>query len=236
MGAINLSNSKARNAQVVTTSVTIPLRVRYLDEQGRQVITKRVLKATLDRDVESLLKQAGGPEQLAEEMITDDPEIDLEHFGMFLRDTSRVYVNPERAILHQIAQWEVVHAPDGTVKDRRPRKAAIPNVATETPLKWSGRLVKKSEVYRKVVFASKMQIVHDAGLTYDFLHGIAKELEEKESLLVIGAGPKANEPLVFRAGSTPMRGFLEGRTQGDKYALVLHLSNMELKAPESAGK
>jgi hypothetical protein len=62
---------------------------------------------------------------------------------------------------------------------------------------------------------------------------MAKELEEKESLLLVGAGAKSNQPLVFRRGGSSYRGFLEGRTDGDRYALILHLSNMELKAPEA---
>ena len=94
--------------------------------------------------------------------------------------------------------------------------------------------MKKSEVYNKFVFASKSQIVHVNGLTYDFLFGIAKELEEKESLMLLGAGPKGAQPLIFHRGGTPYRGFLEGRTQGDKYCLLLHLSNMEFKVPEAA--
>ena len=49
--------------------------------------------------------------------------------------------------------------------------------------------------------------------------------------MLLGAGPKSNQPLIFRRGGTPYRGFLEGRTQGDKYCLLLHYSNIELKAP-----
>jgi hypothetical protein len=60
---------------------------------------------------------------------------------------------------------------------------------------------------------------------------MAKELEEAESLLALGAGPKSTLPLVLRRGGSQYRGFLEGRTQGDKYCLLLHLSNLELKAP-----
>ena len=41
------------------------------------------------------------------------------------------------------------------------------------------------------------------------------------------------DPLVFRRGSVPYRGFLEGRVQGDRYALLLHLSTAELKRPDS---
>ena len=91
--------------------------------------------------------------------------------------------------------------------------------------------MKKSEVYNKFVLASKLQIVHVNGLTYDFLFAMAKDLEEKQSLMLVGAGPKSALPLVFHRGGVPYRGFLEGRTQGEKYCLVLHLSNMELKAP-----
>ena len=60
---------------------------------------------------------------------------------------------------------------------------------------------------------------------------IAQELESKDSLMLLGAGPKSNQPLIIRRGGSPYRGFLEGRTQGDKYALILHFSDLELKAP-----
>ena len=61
----------------------------------------------------------------------------------------------------------------------------------ETPLTWTGKLMKKSEVYNKFVFSLKSQIVHVNGLTYDFLFGMAKELEEKESLMLMGGAALA---------------------------------------------
>jgi hypothetical protein len=63
---------------------------------------------------------------------------------------------------------------------------------------------------------------------------MARQLEAKDSLMLLGAGPKGNQPLILRRGGSPYRGFLEGRTQGDKYCLILHFSNLELKAPEEA--
>ena len=72
--------------------------------------------------------------------------------------------------------------------------------------------------------------MHVNGLTYDFLFSMAKELEQSESLLLLGAGAKGAQPLVLTRGGQQYRGFLEGRTQGKKYCLILHLSNMELKA------
>ena len=47
--------------------------------------------------------------------------------------------------------------------------------------------------------------------------------------MLVGAGPKSNQPLIFQRNGSAYRGFLEGRTQGDKYCLLLHLSNLELK-------
>ena len=101
-------------------------------------------------------------------------------------------------------------------------------------MRWSGVFINKDEACRKFVFVGKQQLVHVNGLTYDFLYAMAKELESKGSLMLLGAGPKSNQPLVFRRGGSPYRGFLEGRTQGEKYCLLLHYSNLELKAPAAA--
>jgi hypothetical protein len=235
MGSINLSNSKGRDSVVNTESVSTMLRVRWLDGKGRQAGNTRILKSTVDRDADALAQAAGGLDKVADALVKGDPEIDPETYGAFLKDTSRVYINPERRIVHKVHEWEIVRNPDGTEKERRPRKVTAQNVATEVPLKWTGKLVKKAEVYSKCVFVAKQQIVHVNGLTYDYLFAMAKELEEKQSLMIVGAGPKGNQPLVFQRGGTPYRGFLEGRTEGEKYCLILHLSNLELKAPSPAG-
>ncbi len=232
MGSINLANSNNRDAIVNTETVRTPLRVRWLDEKGRQASNFRILRCTIDRDCDELIKQAGALEKVSELLLKGDPEIDFESYGRFLSDTSRVYIDADKKIVHKVQEWEIVRNPDGTEKERRPRKVLPPNTATETPLKWSGKLMKKSEVFNKFVFATKLQIVHVNGLTFDFLFAMAKDLEEKQSLMLMGAGPKSNLPLVFQRGGTSYRGFLEGRTQGEKYCLILHLSNMELKAPE----
>ena len=55
-----------------------PLRVRWLDEQGRQAASARVLKATIDRDVSALERSAGGLDKVAQALIQGDPEFDTE--------------------------------------------------------------------------------------------------------------------------------------------------------------
>ena len=50
--------------------------------------------------------------------------------------------------------------------------------------------------------------------------------------VLVGGGQKGIEPLVMANGGTPYRAFLEGRVDGEKYALILRLTNMELKSIE----
>jgi hypothetical protein len=235
MSTINIANSKGHDAKVGSQSVLKPVKVRWLDEKGRQVQSSRLMKSDLAHGVSALESKAGGRDKISKLLVEGDPEIDMESFGSMLKDTSRVFVDPDGKIVHKVKQFEVVRNPDGTERRRNPRKPAPPNTDTETPLKWSGKLMKKKDVYNKFVFAKKRQIVHVNGLTYDFLFNMAKELEESGNLLRVAAGAKSNEPLILTKGGQKYQGFLEGRTQGDKYCLILHLSNLELKAAPPPG-
>jgi len=225
MPEINISNSSERDAVVNMESVASPLRVRWVDSKARQAMNVRLLKSTLDHDLDVLEKQFGDRDAVSQALIDGDPEINLELTGMALGGTSRVFVDGKGEIVHRVQQFEIVRDPDGNEKERRSRIL---------PLRWTGKFLKRSEVIRKFVFASKMQLTHVNGLTYDFLYAMAKDLEQRESMMLLGAGPKSNQPLILRRGSIPYRGFLEGRTQGDKYVLLLHLSNLELKSPEES--
>ena len=232
MGEINLCNSVGRDATVATESVTRQRRVRWLDEEGRQASSARLLKMPIECGIEALQEDHGDLQAVAEALIAGDPEIDMENTGRFLTETSRVYVDGHRKIIHKVRFEEVIKNPDGSERQRRPRKLLEPNLSGDVPLRWSGKFIQKDEACRKFVFSSKVQLHHINGLTYDFLFAIAKELEERDSLLLLGAGMKSNQPLILRRGGTPYRGFLEGRTDGDRYALILHYSNLELKVPE----
>ncbi len=235
MPEISLCNDAGRDAAVTMESVFKPLRVRWVDEKGRQAHSVRILKSTLDLDVAALSETHGQLEEVSKALVSGDPEVDMEIVGTLLANTSRVYVNPGRQIVHRVEQFEIVKNPDGTEREKRTRELSVKNVSEQTPLKWSGVFIKREVAIRKFLFSNKLQLFHINGLTYDFLYGISKELEEKNSLMMLGAGPKGNQPLILRRGSVPYRGFLEGRTDGDKYCLLLHLSNLELKPPEETG-
>ena len=102
---------------------------------------------------------------------------------------------------------------------------------SEIPLRWTGKFIKKDDAINRFVFTNKKQLVHVNGLTFDFLFEMAKELQKKDSLLLIRGGEKGADPVVMNRGGKPYNAFLEGRVKGESYCLILHLSNMELKKP-----
>jgi hypothetical protein len=125
---------------------------------------------------------------------------------------------------------QVVKTPDGAEKERKDLQKEQSNVNVELPILWSGKKFPIADAVKKFVFAKKYQIKHISGLTYDFLYAMAKDLHDSKSLMFIGAGAKGNEPIRITTGGEQYRGFLEGRVDGDKYCLILHLTNLELKA------
>ncbi len=231
---INLSNSAGRDAVVTTESVSPVKQIRWLDTQSRQASSVRLIKSTTHHEIDALLAQQGDLSAVAQSLVAGDPEIDLENTGRFLTETSRVYVDKNREIVRNLHFMEIVKNADGSIREERPRRLADTNISNDTPLLWSGVYIPKQVAVRKFVFSGKSQLHHVNGLTFDFLFAMAKELEERGSLMLLGAGPKSNQPLILRRGSTPYRGFLEGRTDGDRYCLLLHFSNLELKLPKSS--
>lgn len=231
MPGINLKDGRHRDALVRAEHTAETATVTFVDANGARTQSRKVLKAPASLSFERLAASAGDIDKLGLALVAGDPDTDIERVGMFLSDPSRVYVNDADEIVYQIEQVEVMRGASGEVKDRRPRRRAEPNTECEIPLTWTGRMIPKAEALRKFVFSSKLQIVHVNGLTYDFLFGMAKELADANALMLLGAGASGKEPLILRRGSTPHRGFLEGRVKGDKYLLILHLSKMELKRP-----
>lgn len=232
MPNINLSDARLRDAVVKAESTRKSRTVFYKGPNGLPAYTRKTLKGAVHQDYDSLLEKFGDNDALGKALVDGDPEIDFERDGMYLWDVSRVYINPKEELVYRIYQEEVVYNADGSVRERRPQRRLEANVDADIPLTWTGKMIPKSEAIRKFVFKTKLQIVHINGLTYDFLFEMAKELHESGSLMILGAGPKGRDPLIFRSRSVPYRAFLEGRVDGDKYILLLHLSNMELKVPE----
>jgi len=226
---INLSDSKGRNAEVIFKSIAKKPLVKTVTAEGKATQTVRVLKSTVENSYDRLLKNLGNDEAIAEALMATDPEFNPQLTGLFVSETSKVYINTDLKPVFKIQKTEAVHLPDGTLKEERTPKETIANILAEFPVKPAGKFLPKKEVYNKFVFSKKYQITHINGLTFDFLFEMAKELHEQDALMLLVGGEKGNEPLVFQDGGKTYRAFLEGRIKDKTYILLMHLSNLELK-------
>jgi len=226
---IHIADAKGRDAEIIFNSKPKKPTVKLVTEKGDEVQTLRVLKGAIKNSYEGMSKSIGEGEAIAQAMITSDPEIDLNLTGRFINGSSRVYIDQDLKPVSRITKKEIVRYPDETEKEERIPKELLANILAEVAVK-PGKLFPKKDMYNKLVFAKKYQLHHINGLTFDFLFEMAKDLHEKESIMMIGGGAKGNEPLVFQDGGKTYRAFLEGRVKDNTYVLLLHLSNLELKS------
>jgi hypothetical protein len=228
MRKINISNELKRDAEVAYGTTFRREAPSYRTASGCEVTNVRRLKATMATS-EAALAAAYG-DGLADALVNGDPEVDMQLAGLSLEGLKRVYVTPGQKVAYGATLSEHVYLPDGTEKEVRPETATAANIALEgVPVRWTGKLIPKEKAMRMFMFKKSYQVQHVNGLTYDFLYEMAKKLSDAKAMMLVGAGPKGADPLVMSGGGTPYRAFLEGRVEGDKYALILRLTNLELK-------
>ena len=226
---INIADLKGRNSEITFSGISDKPTIKTVTKEGKPIRTLRVLKFPASKGFEGLMKRFGDAEKIADAILKEDPEIDLYLSGKFIESSSKLYLDKNLKPVYKIKKIEKVYKPDKSLIEERAVKETVSNVLLEAPIRMSGKLFPKKDLIQKFVLGKKYQLSHNNGLTFDFLYSIAKELEDSKSLMLIGAGTKGLEPLVFQDGGKAYRAFLEGRTNGDKYCLIIHLSNMELK-------
>ncbi len=229
MQGINIANEKKRDAEVGLEAKPHKPTVHMVLSDGRDRRNVKMLKQTLDLSEDSLVDKYGDLVSVGDAIIEGNPEVDIEIVGKFLEKTRKLYMNKDNKIAYRVNLVQIVRNPDGTEKERKDYVKRPSNISVELPVQWTGKKFPKEAAIKKFVFSRKYQIRHVSGLTYDFLYDMAKDLHESKSLMLVGTGAKGNEPLVVTTGGESYRGFLEGRIDGEKYCLILHLTNMELK-------
>lgn len=231
--AFHIANSGKRDAEVAVEQQVCRSGIKTVLSSGEEKTTVKVLKNTIDYEYEALLgKYDGQPGALEEALLATDPEIDKETVGRKLRHTHKLYVDQDHRIAYRINLFQVVYDPEGKETARHDINRLPANINSETPLRWTGKRFDKSLAVRRFVFSRKYQIRHINGVTFDFLYNMAKELQEGKSMVLIGAGTRGTDPILLTRGGQPYRGFLEGRVEKDRYILILHLSDIELKGIE----
>lgn len=225
---IHLSNSRRRDAQVVFEARPAVSAVRAVLPSGEEPFGVRMIKTTTE--IETRLAAYGSAAELAAALVDADPDVDMQTTGRELRRTHRLYVDARYRIVYHVNFFQVVRSATGEVRERRDLTKVAGNVNGMVPLRWTGRMVPRGEALRRYVFTHNYQLRHVDGATFDFLYDMARLLDRAGAMVLIGAGKGGNDPILLSRGGQPYRGFLEGRIEGEKYCLIFHLSDMELKA------
>lgn len=230
---ISIMDAKKRDAQIEVESVKKKEKVVWVGPDGEPARHQRLVKGTEKTSYEALLDAHKTPEDVGTALIEGDPEIDLGQVGRRLAHTSRVYLGPKGNVLYVARILKVIYDAKGEETSREDFVDVEATVGEELPpISWSGRLMPIGDVIRRFAFVRKLQLRHVNGLTFDFLYEMAQTLEAAGKIMHVRAGQKGKEPLIFQTNGTPFHGFLEGRTEGDGYRLVLHLSNLEIKSTQ----
>lgn len=225
---IHISDDRKRDAQVAFDAQPVPDTLRHVLPSGEEPHGVRVVKTTAAME-RGLGERYGTPEALLAACADGDPDVNMEVTGRKLRRTRRLFVDAEYRIAYHVNLYRVIRNPDGTERERRELTKVPGNVNGRIPLRWTGRMFGRAEALRRFVFTRNYQLRHVNGATFDFLFNMAKELDQSDAMVLIGAGPKGADPILLSRGGQPYRGLLEGRVDGDKYCLILHLTDIEMK-------
>ncbi|MEZ4466615.1 MAG: hypothetical protein R3F43_19750 [bacterium] len=230
---IHLSNAASRDATVAFTGLR-PAAPPRPGLPGKDIRFVRYLATSEAGRHEALQARFG--EDYAQALVDADPEVDVDQVGRRIGRTDTVYLSASGDVLYAPPSVvEILLGPDGAEKERRAPDDREANINDEAiPLRWTGRKLKIAQVVGGFVIHRTVQIRHVDGLSYDYLFAMAKELAGEGAMVMIGGGAKGRDPLIFSTNGSPYRGFLEGRVDGERHQLLLHLSAMELKRPVGA--
>lgn len=230
---LHVTNSGGRNTTVSVKAPRPPTPHRLALSDG-PVSFQRFLAAG-EHGLDDALTEALGAEY-GEALRDGDPEVDFEVVGRSVGPTDQVFLSSQGEVLYASPRIvEIIFDPDGSERERREPEEVAPTVDSELPARWTGRKIPQRDAVRRFAFRRTLQLMHVDGLTYDYLFGMAKELSDEGVMVRLGGGTSGKEPLILQHNGSPYQGFLEGRVQGDRYQLLLRLTNMELKRRRDAG-
>jgi len=229
---IRLADHRSRDATCGLLPVRLPDARRWQDLAGQPVHALRRVRATAATHPEALLVQYLDPDDLAQALIAGDPEWDPRALGRPTGPCTRGYLDGDGQPCYAPQWTERRSDGEGTASVRRPVPTRSANLVPATPPVWSGVLLPRQELVRRVAFVRAYQVVHGDALQFDFLYDLAQYLQQRQVMVQVGSGRQGHGPLVCEQNGRPYRGFLDGRVQGEAMRLVLYLAAGELTMPE----
>jgi len=217
----------------------VPCRARDFtsvrNEAGEPLGVTPRLKATAETHPEALVARWSDPADLARALIAGDPELDLERTGRQLGASQRIWLDGDGRPIFNPKREQVRHDEYGQVIQSRPLRLQPGNLVPPAPPVWSNVLLARREVLTRYALRQAWQLMHGNSLEYGFLLELARWLDERGQMALVGRGRSGRSPLILTRGARPCLGWLDGRVQGDSLRLVLYLAAGDLSAGDQRG-
>lgn len=187
-----------------------------------------------DEDSEKILKKKNVFDLLKD----NDKEINFEECGRHIKDLRIVTVDQNYT---PVFNYKLVKKKEEISKDYFPTKANV-NVEKMPLILLYKDLTSKKEAFEKYIFTKNYYIKQMNRNQYKDLYFLAEKLANSNKMMRVKAlsesmeelNPKikGNAIIIKGSGKPYPIAFIEGRIEGDKYALILHLAFRESKIPE----
>lgn len=228
---IRITDDRDRDARIQYESARRPPPKKTVRRDGTPIGHSYLIKVAEGRDLAKLEAQFPDPDGLAHALLEGDPDVDLEVVGRRIDRADRVWLKADGTVLYAGRVLQVITNPDGSEREKKDFVDVEATVDDTHALPWTGRLFPIADVVKRFALTRRVQLRHVDGLTFEFLYELADKLWSKRQMVLVGTGPKGNRPLIFQRNGSAYRGFLSGFTEGGRYVLSLHLSNLEIKSP-----
>lgn len=208
-----------------------PKRFTRVRESNKAPVSQaRVLAFDSEKSNEALL----AVENLSKQLKEADIEIDIEHAGKFIESTSMIAVRDNYEPVFAYKEFDILDLPTGESKERTHRRLES-NVNEAIPVRVTDQYIAPRELVLRFIFRKSYFLSHQDSASYKILHDLAAKLQARGQFVRLQAHDqetKTAAPLVLVSGTVGFgAAFLEGKVDGSRYCLVLHLSDRELRLP-----
>lgn len=230
---IHITNEDPKqNAQILAFNRYRKRNLIKNSSEGKEI---KNVKMTLHSPESPFINRLKNDDDLLKEFLENDDDVDLDFTGKMIGKTSRMLLTSENELCYNFTEYKIIKDRKGKIVpceecgevycEHRIKHQIYGNVNDEKiPISWIKQfMIDKKKALKIWSFDRSYQIVHTNGLTYDFLFKIAKLLNDLNKVVFVAPIiDRKPQKLVIRTGNIPFYGWLEGRIQDNKYALILH--------------
>jgi len=166
---------------------------------------------------------------LADVIIEGDPDIAIDSVGCPVVGATQTWLDGDgSASPFPLQVCDVRFDAAGAEVGRREPRDERGNIQAGVFMT-AGRM-SLAEMVSGYVVSKTLQVLAEDAAGHAWCHALARRLSDARAVTLCTAA--AGEPLVLQTGGRPYRGYLEGRVDGERWKLLLHLSAQELRTPE----